>query len=194
MIIVIKEHGVVHLFRTRGFNNYLYRDLNDLNHPDNQSIKVIGDNALLAINEKQRFLDYIEPHIRKDEALSFDKFIDLDYKQIKKALKEEGLLKPSDMKSKVYDTEAFVYAKDGEFVVVEGFENVLPSTGLYVSSNVTKMLSYLNFHKDLDPKNRGIQTLLDDMEYVYFNYFPLEYVNTKDQVVEIITLKEALCQ
>lgn len=194
MIIVIKEHGIVHLFKTRNVNNYLYRDLSDLHHPDNQSVKVIGDNAFLAVNVKQRFLDYIEPHIRKDEPLSFDKFIDLDYKQIKKALKEEGLLKSSDLKSRVYDTEAFVYAKDGDFVVVEGFKDVLPSRGIYVSSNVTKMHAYLTFHKDLDPKKRGIQTLLDDMEYVYFNYFPLEYVNTKDQVVEIISLKEALCQ
>lgn len=194
MIIVIKELGVVHVFKTRTVNNYLYRDLSDLNHPDNQSLKVIGDNAILAVNVKKRFLDYVEPHIRKDEPLSFDKFIDLDYKQIKKALKKEGLLNPNDMKSKVYDTEAIVYAKDGDFIVVEGFKDVLASRGIYVSSNVIKMHSYLTFHKDLDPKKRGIQTLLDDMEYVYINYFPLEYVNTKDQVVEIITLKEALCQ
>lgn len=194
MLIVLKDVDSVHIFKTRSYQNTLYRDSNDLLHPDNQSLVSIGDHTVLGVNVKQKLIDFIIPHIYKDHKLQYDTFIDLDYKQIKKSLQNEGLLNIHDMKSKAYDTEVVVYAKNNDYVVIEGFEKVLASKPIYVSSQFTKMVTYLLYYENLNPKDRVIKTLLDDMEHVYYNYFPLQYINTKDQRIEVITLKEALCR
>jgi len=194
MIIVIKEDNIVHVFKTKTYQSNLYRDTKDVYHKDNQTLIPIGDHAILGVNMRQRLLDYITPLIHTDKPLHYDLFIDLDYKLIKKTLLDEGLLSPKDIKNNMYQQEYIVYAKDNEFVVIENFERVMPSKNIYVSSSSQKFMAHLMYHETLEPKKRVIQTLLDDMEIVNSNYFPIEYMNTKDVSIEIITLKEAVCQ
>lgn len=193
MIIVIKEQNNIHIFRTTSRKTSLERDPREMYHPDNQSIQVIDQHAVLVMNLNKLYIDLIKPHIKTSMALSFDMFIELDLKALKKALKEDGLMRPDHMKSKVYEDEVMVYAKHGEYIVVEGFEHVIPSKDVYVSSSSIKFLPLLLHAKEMPPKARVIKTLIHDMDHSIYNYFPLEYVNTLDQTVEIITLKEAIC-